>query len=97
MEYCTRMAQRICMLRLSLSKTEDDITIMGDIMSRKITEAQRAAVGRYEAKTYDKVLLRMPKGEREQIQVCAAAVGESVNGYILQAVRTRMRIDEGKK
>ena len=63
-------------------------------MSRDITQAQRRAVGRYEAANYDKVLVRLPKGEREQIKSAADAAGESLNSYIVGAIRDRM--DGGK-
>ena len=63
-------------------------------MARDITPAQRRAVGRYEAAHYDKVLVRLPKGEREQIKSAADAAGESLNAYIVGAIRDRM--DGGK-
>lgn len=59
-------------------------------MARDITQAQRRAVGRYEAANYDKVLVRLPKGEREQIKSAADAAGESLNAYIVGAIRDRM-------
>ena len=63
-------------------------------MPHNITPAQRRAVGRYEAANYDKVLVRLPKGEREQIKSAADAAGESLNAYIVGAIRDRM--DGGK-
>ena len=63
-------------------------------MARDITPAQRRAVGRYEAANYDKVLVRLPKGDREQIKAAADAAGESLNSYIVGAIRDRM--DGGK-
>ena len=66
-------------------------------MSRDITPAQRRAVGRYEAANYDKVLVRLPKGEREQIKAAADSAGESMNAYILDAVRQRMEHDRTRK
>ena len=59
-------------------------------MSRDITPAQRRAVGRYEAANYDKVLVRLPKGDREQIKAAADSAGESLNAYIVGATRDRM-------
>ena len=59
-------------------------------MARDITPAQRRAVCRYEAANYDKVLVRLPKGEREQIKSAADAAGESLNAYIVGAIRDRM-------
>lgn len=51
-----------------------------------VSKAQIAAVGRYEAKAYDKILLRLPKGEREKIQAAADKAGKSMNKFILDAV-----------
>ena len=66
-------------------------------MARDITQAQRRAVGRYEAANYDKVLVRLPKGEREQIKSAADAAGESLNAYIVGAIRDRMDGGESTK
>ena len=66
-------------------------------MARDITPAQRRAVGRYEAANYDKVLVRLPKGEREQIKYAADAAGESLNSYIVGAIRDRMDGGESTK
>ena len=64
----------------------------------KIRPAQIAAVGKYERKTYDKVLLRIRKDGADgitagQIRDAAAGSGRSVNAYILDAVRRRMQQD----
>lgn len=45
---------------------------------------------RYNAKAYDRVALTVPKGEKEIIKAHAAALGESVNGYINKAIQERM-------
>lgn len=66
-------------------------------MARDITPAQRRAVGRYEAANYDKVLVRLPKGDREQIKSAADAAGESLNAYIVGAIRDRMDGGESTK
>ena len=55
------------------------------------TRAAQAAVQRYEAKTYDKILVRVPKGRRDEIQAAAEAAGQSVNAYIVEAVDRRMQ------
>lgn len=60
-------------------------------MPKEITAAQRASVAKYESRVYDKILLRIPKGERERIRAAADAAGESLNGYIVQAVQARMQ------
>ncbi|MEE0929473.1 MAG: hypothetical protein UIM53_00575 [Acutalibacteraceae bacterium] len=45
---------------------------------------------RYNAKAYDEIKLRVPKGEKDIIKTHADKVGESVNGYIKKAIDERM-------
>lgn len=59
-----------------------------------VSKAQIKATTKYESANYDKILLRLPKGSREEIKEIAAAAGESVNGYILAAVDERMQRDK---
>ena len=66
-------------------------------MAREITAAQRKAVGNYERNHYDKVLVRMPMGERDKIKEAADKAGQSVNVYILEAVRDRMDREANNK
>lgn len=47
-----------------------------------VSNAQRRATAKYEKETYDKVLVRFPKGKKEQIHT----TGESLNGYIVKCV-----------
>jgi len=57
------------------------------------SEAQKRAKQKYEAKAYEKILVRIrADGDltREQISRAAEAEGETVNAYILEAVRERM-------
>lgn len=56
------------------------------------------SIKRYEDKAYDKVLVRMPKGQKELIQTHAEAQGESTNGFINRAISETMERDtESKK
>ena len=58
-----------------------------------VSKAQVKAVGRYETKTYDKVLLRLRKDTeptRETIQKAADAAGMSINAFILSAVSDKI-------
>ena len=48
------------------------------------------SIKRYEDKAYDKVLVRMPKGRKEEIQAFAAQTSESVNGFINRAIGEAM-------
>lgn len=60
-----------------------------------VSKAQIKATTKYEAAKYDKVLVRMPKGQRAEVQAAADAVGESLNGYIVSAVKQRMEKKSG--
>ena len=49
----------------------------------------------YIARTYDRVNLTLPKGQKEVVQAHAAALGESVNGFIGRAIAETMERDGG--
>ena len=51
---------------------------------------------RYNAKAYDTILTRLPKGQKEQIQAHAAAQGESVNSCVSRAISETMKRDKNK-
>ena len=58
-----------------------------------VSKAQKNATAKYEAKAYDKVLVRMPKGKKEQIEAHAKERGESTNGFINRAIDEQLRRD----
>ena len=60
-----------------------------------VSKAQQKAVAKYEARVYDKTLIRLPKGRLDAIKVHAAARGESVNGFIGRAITETMNRDNG--
>ena len=45
----------------------------------------------YISKAYDRINLLVPAGDKEQIRAAADAAGQSINAYILDAVRERMQ------
>lgn len=51
------------------------------------------SIKRYEDKAYDKVLVRMPKGRKDEIRARADAHGESINGFINSAIDEKMARD----
>ena len=55
------------------------------------------SIKRYEDKAYDKILVRMPKGQKELIQAHAEAQGESTNGFINRAISETMERDRKPK
>lgn len=49
----------------------------------EISKAQRQCVSRYEAANYDKILVRLPKGQRETVKAQADSAGKSLNAYLI--------------
>lgn len=47
----------------------------------------------YIARTYDRINLTVPKGQKEIIQAHAESKGESVNGFINRAIAEAMERD----
>lgn len=67
-------------------------------MATKYSEAANKATQRYQKKTYDRVSFRLRKDSElnsETLTEIATAAGESVNEYILNAVK--MRIESEKR
>ena len=58
-----------------------------------VRKSQIKAQSKWEQKVYDKVLLRLRKDQeptRDTIAAAAAASGESLNEYIINAVKKRL-------
>ncbi len=55
------------------------------------TEARRRASAKYLHETVEDIRIRVPKGEKAVIQDAAAKAGESMNQFILTAIRDRMQ------
>lgn len=53
-----------------------------------------AVKDRYNAKTYDEIKVRVPKGEKDLIQAHAETHGESTNGFINRAISETMERDK---
>lgn len=56
-----------------------------------VSKAQKAATAKYEAKTYDKVLVRLPRGKKTEIESAAKTEGKSVNGFISEAIDEKLQ------
>lgn len=56
--------------------------------------ASSASKNAWNAKTYDRINLTVPKGQKETIQAHAAAHGESVNGFINRAIAEAIEASE---
>ena len=48
-----------------------------------VSESQKAAAARYEAKNYEKITLRVKKSEVRRLRSLAAASGKSLNAFVL--------------
>lgn len=49
---------------------------------------------RYNAKAYDEMKIRVPKGRKAAIEAAASSAGESVNQYTQKALLARMGLTE---
>ena len=58
-------------------------------MAYKGTEAEKRAIREYQ-KRQDNIMIRPSKEEGARIRTAAAEAGQSVQAYILQAIRDRM-------
>lgn len=60
-----------------------------------LTTARKKANAKYEAKAYDKTLIRLPKGRLDEIRAHIEHAGESLNGFIGRAILETMARDGG--
>lgn len=60
----------------------------------KISEARRRANEKYNAKAYDEMKVRVPKGRKAELQAHAEEQGESLNGFIVRAVDETIERDK---
>lgn len=58
-----------------------------------LTTARKKANAKYEAKAYDKTLIRLPKGRLDEIRAHIEPAGESLNGFIGRAINETMERD----
>ena len=59
-----------------------------------ISEARHKANEKWNAKAYDEIKVRVPKGEKEKIQAFAQKNGETVNGFINRLISEAMGMDK---
>ena len=60
-------------------------------------KTSNAVKDRYNAKNYDDLRVRVPKGMKEQIQAYADANGETVNGFINRLICDALGVDKTTK
>lgn len=60
----------------------------------KVSKRQQAHVNKYISKTYDRINLTVPKGQKEVIKAHAEANGESLNRFIQRAIKETIEKDD---
>ena len=65
-----------------------------EVIGVPISPAQRKAVAKYNAANYDRIELRVPKGQKEIVKIHSETRGESVNAFINRAIWETMERDE---
>lgn len=66
-------------------------------MSDKVSKAQQRAVQKYVKNNYDRVVLTLPKGKRDEIKQYAEMSDKSMNAYIVQAIEEKISNDRGRQ
>ena len=62
-----------------------------------ISESQRKAVAKYNAKSYDEIKVRVSKGNKDITKAHAESNGESINGFVNRAIDETMERDKENK
>lgn len=57
----------------------------------KYSEAQKRASMKYNAKAYDEVKVRVPKGQREIYKAHAEAQGKSLNQLVIELLENNVK------
>jgi len=57
------------------------------------TKTSSTVKNRYNAKAYDQLPIRVPKGYKEEIQAHSAVMDESLNGFVIRAIRETIEKD----
>ena len=55
-----------------------------------------AVKNKYKAKTYDRIEIVVPKGQKEELQAYAASIGESLNAFVNRAIAETLERDKNK-
>lgn len=63
---------------------------------KKPSAAQRRAVAKYNAKAYDRIEMKVKKGEKAVIVAHAENMGETLNKFLNRAVRQTIQSDGGE-
>lgn len=66
-------------------------------MPDKVSKAQQRAVQKYVKNNYDRVVLTLPKGKRDEIKQYAEMSEKSMNAYIVQAIEEKISQDKRRQ
>lgn len=58
------------------------------------SDAQKEATARYNKKAYDRIEIKVKKGQKEQIAAYAASRGKSVNQFIVELIGKEVKYKE---
>jgi len=61
-----------------------------------LSEARKRANRKYDAKTYEQLLIRVPKGKKAVLQAHAVTMKESLNGFVNRAIDETVERDSMK-
>lgn len=59
-----------------------------------VSKANQRAVNKYMKNHYDRINTTLPKGEKDVLRAHVEGTGESVNGFIVRAIRETMARDK---
>lgn len=62
-----------------------------------ISKAQQKATAKYVRQNYDRIEVKVPKGDKEVLQAHAAKQGESLNGFVNRAITEQVKRDTAHK
>lgn len=54
------------------------------------------SIKRYQDKAYDQMLIRVPKGRKEEIKACAENRGQSINAFVVEAIDEKIEQEKEK-
>jgi hypothetical protein len=69
-------------------------TIIGEVFTVAISDARHRANEKWNAKAYDEIKVRVPKGDKEKIQAFTQKNGETVNGFINRLISEALGMDK---
>ena len=61
-----------------------------------VSKAQQKATAKYVKNTYDRIEVKVPKGQKAVIQSFAENQGKSLNGFAYEAINEKMERDKDR-